>query len=65
MSQLFQRVQGGAILGGGALGYPSEQLHEEVACIAFHFHWSLEEILQLNHRARWGWVSEIDKLKAR
>ena len=39
------------------------QLREEVACIAFHFHWSLEEILNLEHRNRSNWVQEIEKLK--
>ncbi|WP_321170090.1 DUF6760 family protein [Mastigocoleus testarum] len=48
---------------GGVVSYPSEQLQEEVACIAFHFHWSLEEILNLEHNSRHNWVVEIDKIK--
>lgn len=44
---------------GGVLGYPSDQLHREVALIAYHFHWSLEEILSLEHLDRHRWVTEI------
>jgi hypothetical protein len=45
------------------IGYPSDQLYEEVACIASEFHWSLEEIINLEHRDRRRWVSEIGKLR--
>ncbi|WP_315889696.1 DUF6760 family protein [Allocoleopsis franciscana] len=45
------------------LSYPSEQLDEEVAFIAFHFHWSLEDILCLEHPERRLWVNQIRKLK--
>ncbi|MGD1873292.1 MAG: DUF6760 family protein [Mastigocoleus sp.] len=50
---------------GGIISYPSEQLHEEVACIAFEFHWSLEEIINLEHSDRRRWVGEIGKLRQR
>lgn len=57
------RVSSGFSAIGGVVGYPLMQLREEVACIAFHFHWSLEEILNLEHRNRSNWVQEIEKLK--
>ncbi|MDS1345312.1 MULTISPECIES: DUF6760 family protein [Planktothrix] len=41
------------------MGYPQEELYREVAFIAFHFHWSREEILNLDHRERQRWVQEI------
>ncbi|WP_315889767.1 DUF6760 family protein [Kovacikia minuta] len=44
-------------------GYPSDQLYGEVACIASEFHWSLEEIVNLEHRDRRRWVAEIGKLR--
>ncbi|MFN6566999.1 DUF6760 family protein [Dendronalium sp. ChiSLP03b] len=44
------------------VGYPSDTLNEEVACIAFHFHWSLEDILNLEHPDRQRWVGEIAKI---
>ncbi|MFB2976475.1 MULTISPECIES: DUF6760 family protein [Microseira] len=38
-------------------------MYEEVACIAFHFHWSLEDIVNLEHASRRRWVTEIGKIK--
>ncbi|WP_432808007.1 DUF6760 family protein [Pantanalinema sp. GBBB05] len=38
-------------------------MQEEVAFIAYHFHWSLDEILELVHRDRQGWVEEIIKIR--
>jgi hypothetical protein len=53
----------GIHLVGGVLSYPSEQLYEEVACVAFHFHWSLEDILELEHSERQRWITEIGKIQ--
>ena len=44
------------------IGYPSERLFEEVAYIAYHFHWSLDEIFSLEHRSRVRWVREISRI---
>jgi uncharacterized protein DUF6760 len=38
---------------------------EEVAYIAYHFHWSHDQILSLGHRERQQWVSEIGKINER
>jgi len=46
-------------------GYPLEQINEEVAYIAYHFHWPLEDILGLEHRQRRTWVKEISKINRR
>ncbi|MFM7602419.1 MAG: DUF6760 family protein [Pseudanabaena sp.] len=48
---------------GGVVGYPSERLYEEVAFIAFYFHWSREDILSLTHAERLRWVNEIMRLR--
>lgn len=40
-------------------------LLEEVAYIAYHFHWSPEHILNLEHRDRRQWVEEIAKINTR
>jgi hypothetical protein len=45
--------------------YPSEALYEEVAYIAYHFHWSLAEILELEHAERRRWIAEISKINQR
>ncbi|MGP1372846.1 MAG: DUF6760 family protein [Almyronema sp.] len=45
------------------MSYPSNQLYEEVAYIALHFHWSLAEILSLVNSDRRRWVTEIQTLR--
>lgn len=46
-------------------GYPSERIYEEVAFIAYHFHWSLEEIFNMEHRDRHRWCEEISRINRR
>jgi len=46
-------------------GYPLATLYEEVAFIAYHFHWSQEEIMNLEHRDRQRWCEEISKINRR
>ena len=65
MPAMQQSLQSGVGAIGGILGYPLDQLHEEVAVIAFHFHWHLEDILQLEHFERQRWVESISKLTGR
>ena len=62
MSQVRAQVRGGGRDLGGIRGYPLERLYEEVAFIAYHFHWSHEEIIQMDHQARQRWVEEISKI---
>jgi hypothetical protein len=47
------------------LSYPLDPLYEEVAYVAYHFHWSMEEILNMEHDDRGYWVNEIDKINQR
>lgn len=42
--------------------YAAERLFEEVAYVAYHFHWSFEEILDLEHPDRLRFVDEIGKI---
>ena len=46
-------------------GYPIERLQEEVAFIAYYFHWPPDRILDLEHGDRHRWVSEISRLNER
>jgi hypothetical protein len=39
--------------------YPQDRLYQEMAYIAYHFHWPSAEILQMEHRERQRWVDEI------
>ena len=58
-------VRGGPGRSGGVLGYPLDQLHEEVAFIGYYFHWPLREILELPHDDRRRWVGEISAINRR
>jgi hypothetical protein len=60
-----RRVRGRPGRSGGVLGYPLDRLHEEVAYIAYHFHWPHQEILDLEHGERQRWVEEIAKINRR
>lgn len=42
--------------------YPVKSLYEEMAFIAFHFHWSHSEIMQLDHSERRHWCREISAI---
>ena len=44
------------------LGYPLNRLYEEVAYIAYHFHWAYEEIMNIEHHERQKWCEEISKI---
>lgn len=46
-------------------GYPLEQLKEEVAYIAYHFHWELHTIETLPHIQRREWVHQIANINRR
>ena len=47
------------------MGYPLDRIYEEVAFLAFHFHWPHEEIMQMEHRERKRWCEEISKINKR
>ena len=44
------------------MSYPLKPLYEEVAFIAYHFHWSHDQIMNMEHRERKKWVEEISKI---
>ncbi len=48
---------------GGMMGYPLRQLYEEVAYIAYHFHWPHEQLMALEHGERRRWVEEIARIQ--
>lgn len=45
--------------------YAAERLLEEVAYVAYHFHWARGEILDLEHHERLRWVDEIARINTR
>lgn len=46
-------------------GYPPDRLSEEVAYIAYHFHWPHDEIMRMEHGDRRQWVAEIARINQR
>jgi Family of unknown function (DUF6760) len=58
-------VRSGAEWPGGVAGRPLDELFEEVAFIAYHFHWPHDEIMGLEHRERTTWVERISALNDR
>jgi hypothetical protein len=58
-------VPAGACPLGGILGYPLGQLTEEVAFIAYYFHWPHNDIVNLEHLDRRQWVSRISEINRR
>jgi hypothetical protein len=43
-------------------GYPLDRLYEEVAFIAYHFHWPFADVINLEHSERRRWCEEISKI---
>ena len=41
------------------ISYPLDRLYQEVAYVAYHFHWSYDAILEMEHAERHAWVKEI------
>ena len=65
MPQVRGRVRDGVERCGGVIGYPLRSVYEEVAFVAYHFHWSPEAILNLEHQERRRWVQEISLINQR
>jgi hypothetical protein len=47
------------------VSYPLDRLHEEVAFIAYYFHWPLDQILAMVHGDRRRWCEEITRINKR
>jgi hypothetical protein len=57
-----KKVQTGDCGAGGITGYPLDRIYEEVAFIAYHFHWGLDEVMNLPHDERRKWCDEISEI---
>jgi hypothetical protein len=40
-------------------------LHEEVAYLAYHFHWPLPDLLAMEHPDRRQWVAQVASINRR
>jgi hypothetical protein len=66
MPELPAHVPGGGRAWlGGVIGYPLEALYEEVAFVAYHFHWPHVEVMSLEHAERRTWVQQISAINDR
>ena len=45
--------------------YPLDRLYEEVAYVAYHLHWSYDDILRMEHGERQRWVDEVAAINRR
>jgi hypothetical protein len=45
--------------------YAADRLYEDVAYVAYHFHWPLDTILDLEHAERRRYVAQIARLNQR
>ena len=63
--QLDLRGRRGRWFPGGILTYAADRLYEEVAYVAYHFHWSMNELMDLDHRTRRRFVEEIASINKR
>jgi hypothetical protein len=45
--------------------YAPDRIYEEVAYVAYHFHWPLNDILDLEHGQRLRYVKEIAGINTR
>ena len=43
-------------------GYPLDRLFEEVAYLAYYFHWPHDQIMGMEHPERLQWVAEIARI---
>ena len=42
-----------------------DKLSGEVAYIAYHFHWDMDDILEMEHKERHMWIKEISEINKR
>lgn len=47
------------------MSYPRDQIFREVAYLAYHFHWSLDEIMELDHQTRHRFIHEVSEINRR
>jgi hypothetical protein len=50
---------------GGVLGRPLDRIYQEVAYLGSNVHWTLAELLTVDHAERERWVAEVMALEAK
>ena len=54
--------RGSASLGGALKGYPLDELHREIAFLAYYLHWDYATLLELDHHERRRWCAEVSAI---
>lgn len=62
MSEVRAQIRNRGAVSGGITGYPLDKLYEEVAFLAYHFHWDHDTILNMEHGERQQWCEEVSKI---
>ncbi|MGA1841581.1 MAG: DUF6760 family protein [bacterium] len=44
------------------IGYPLARIYEEVAFLSYYLHWDYDIVMDMNHRERSRWISEVSKI---
>lgn len=58
-------VQRGVCPVGGSLSRPTSEIFREAAYLAYHFHWSRNEILGMTRSEIRQWLEEIEAINRR
>ena len=45
--------------------YAADRLHEEVAYLAYHLHWPLDDLLDLEHADRLTYINHVGRINTR
>jgi hypothetical protein len=65
MPLLWSHLRDGGSGPGGGVSYPLDRLLEEVAYVAYHFHWPYDEIMNMEHAERQHWVEQVAQINTR
>ena len=50
---------------GGIVTYATDRLYEEISYLAYHFHWSIDDLLDLEHPERRRYATEIGRINTK
>ena len=60
--QALRATCGGEYKPGGIVGYPLENIYEEVAFLGYYLHWDRDAIMSMPHAERRIWCEEVSKI---
>ena len=56
------RGAAGFFTGLGLVLYPQDRLYEEMSFLGYYLHWSLDDLMGMEHRERRRWCQEISAI---